>query len=145
MKVILTLSCSAIATFFTVLFGGWNDALTTLCVFMVIDYILGVIICFVYKKSPKTITGGASSKVMLIGLVKKVSIIFLVIIGARADLLFSTNFIEYGVIYSFILNELLSIVENLGIMNVPIPKAILSAIDILNKRGEENDNTNNTA
>lgn len=144
MKEMITLCISTIATFFTVLFGGWNDALTTLCVFMFIDYILGIIICFIYKKSPKTDSGGASSKVMLKGLVKKVSIIFLVLIGARADLLLSTNFIEYGVIYSFILNELLSIVENLGIMNVPIPKAILNTIDILNKRGEENDSTNNT-
>ena len=38
----------------TSLFGGWDTALSTLLIFMAIDYVTGLIVAGVFKKSPKT-------------------------------------------------------------------------------------------
>ena len=48
------------------------------------------------------------------------------------------NYIRTAAIIGFILNEALSIVENAGLMGIPLPEVITKAIDILKKK-KEND------
>lgn len=118
-------------------FGGWSEAMTTLCVFMVIDYITGLIVAGVFKKSHKTENGGLESKAGFKGLCRKFSILILVLIACRLDMLLGTNFIKECVIFTFLANESLSITENIGLMGVPLPKQLTKAISILNEKGNK--------
>ena len=120
--------------------GGWDNAVVTLIIFMVIDYAMGIIVAAVFKKSEKSANGGLSSRVCWIGLARKVMTLLFVIIAYRLDVLIGTEYIRTGVIISFCASELISICENAGLMGVPLPSVITKAIDILkNKEGNDHD------
>ena len=120
--------------------GGWDNAVVTLIIFMVIDYAMGIIVAAVFKKSEKSENGGLSSRVCWIGLARKVMTLLFVIIANRLDVLIGTYYIRTGVIISFCASELISICENAGLMGVPLPSVITKAIDILkNKEGNDHD------
>lgn len=118
------------------LFGGWDSALTTLIMFMVIDYVTGLIVAGVFKKSPKTETGALESKAGWKGLCRKCVTLVFVMVAYRLDLILCTEYIKTAVIIAFIVNELISLVENAGLMGIPLPGAITKAIDILQKKSE---------
>ncbi|MDY2847448.1 MAG: phage holin family protein [Oscillospiraceae bacterium] len=119
--------------------GGWDNAVVTLIIFMVIDYAMGIIVAAVFKKSEKSENGGLSSRVCWIGLARKVMTLLLVIIANRLDVLIGTDYIRTGVIISFCASELISICENAGLMGVPLPSVITKAIDILKSKEEDHD------
>lgn len=125
------------ATITTFLFGGWNTATATLLIFMVLDYATGVLDALIFKNSPKTETGGLSSKVGFKGICKKIMIIFFLLIGYRLDLTIGTSYIKDGICIAFIANELLSITENATLMGFPTPPFITNAIDILKQKSNE--------
>lgn len=127
----------AIGGAFTTLIGGWNTATATLFIFMVIDYFTGFIDALIFKNSPKTETGGLSSKVGYKGLAKKVMIIFFLLIGYRLDLTIGTSYIKDSICIAFIANELLSITENATLMGFPTPVFITNAIDILKQKSND--------
>ena len=118
---------SAIASFF----GGWSAGLTTLLIF-----ISGLIVAGVFKNSPKTDTGSLESKAGWKGLCRKCMTLVFVLIAYRLDLVIGTNYIRDAVIIAFIANELISLVENAGLMGVPLPAVITKAIDVLQKKSE---------
>ena len=121
--------------------GGWDNAVVTLIIFMVIDYAMGIIVAAVFKKSEKSESGGLSSRVCWIGLARKVMTLLFVIIANRLDVLIGTDYIRTGVIISFCASELISICENAGLMGVPLPSVITKAIYILkNKEDNHDDN-----
>lgn len=124
---------SSIAT----LFGGWDSAIVTLLIFMGMDYITGLMVAGVFHKSQKTETGALESRAGWKGLCKKGVTLFIVLIGCRLDMLLGSNFIRDAVVIAFIANETISIIENAGLMGVPIPKVITKSIDILKSRAEE--------
>ena len=74
--------------------------------------------------------------IVLIGCLLIVSLLF-VLVGHRLDLSFGTNFIRDAVTIAFIANELISIVENAGLMGVPIPKTITDAIEVLKEKSDK--------
>lgn len=112
--------------------GKWDAMLIALCIAMIVDYISGLIVAFVFKNSPKTETGKASSAVCAVGLVKKLFMLVLVGVANTLDVALSVDFIKAGVIYAFLSNEILSLLENATLMGIPIPKAIQNGLDILN-------------
>ena len=59
-----------------------------------------------------------------------------VLIAYRLDLAIGVDYIRDAVIIGFIANELISIVENAGLMGIPLPAVIKNAIDILKRKGE---------
>lgn len=126
----------AIGSFIASLFGGWDAALTTLCIFMAIDYLTGLVVAAVFKKSKKTSTGALSSAVGWKGLVKKGVMLLIVLVAYRLDLLVGSSYIKDLVVISFVVNETLSIIENAGLMGIPIPTVISKAIDLLQKKTE---------
>ena len=120
------------------LFGGWTADLTTLLICMLVDYITGVVVAAYFNNSPKTENGALSSKAGFRGLVKKTAILLCVIIAYRLDVTLGISYIKTAAVIAFIANEMVSIVENVGLMGVPIPPAILKAIDVLkNKKDGE--------
>lgn len=123
--------------FIAYLFGGWNAALSALVIFMTVDFISGLVVAGVFKKSSKTKNGALESKAGFKGICKKVMMLLLVAIGYRLDLLIDATYIKDSVCIAFIANELISIIENAGIMGIPIPKVITNAIDVLKGKGDK--------
>lgn len=134
MKVGLLTFVGLVGGFISSIFGGWDSALTTLMVFMAIDYITGLIVAGVFHKSPKTQSGALESKAGWKGLCRKGMTIFIVLIACRLDLIMGTSFVRDAVIIAYIVNETISIVENAGLMGIPIPAVITKAIDVLKKK-----------
>lgn len=115
-------------------FGGWTPALTTLVILMCADYITGFIVAALFKASPKSETGGLNSDAGARGLAKKGVVILFVYIAVRLDTVMGTTYLKDVVCIAYIINELLSLIENAGLMGVPIPAPIMSAIDVLKQR-----------
>ncbi len=139
-KVTVLTVIGAIGSSIVNLLGGWTSDLETLMIMMGIDFLMGLLIAAVWKKSEKSKTGALSSWSAWKGLCRKgVSLLF-VLIAYRLDLALGVNYIRTAVIIGFIINELISITENAGIMGIPIPGVIAKAIDMLKQRSE-GDNT----
>lgn len=118
-------------------FGGWDEALITLIIFMVVDYISGMIVAGVFHNSKKTTTGTLESRAGWKGLCRKCVTLLFVIVAERLDVVMGVDYVRNAVIIGFIANELISIVENAGLMGIPLPKAIQNAIDILTAKSEK--------
>lgn len=126
-----------IGSFIANIFGGWDSAMTTLVIFMIIDYVAGLVVAGVFKKSKKSENGALNSNVGWKGLSKKGMTLVIVLIAHRLDLALGTNFVKDATIIGYIMNETLSIIENAGLMGVPIPSAISEAIDLLKNKSDE--------
>lgn len=119
--------------------GGVDTMFVVLCVFLAVDYISGIIVACVFKKSTKTESGKLNSMVSFKGLCKKFFVVILVGIAHLLDVVLDTNFIRGGVVVAFISNETISIIENAGLMGIPIPAPLQKAIDILQDREVKSD------
>lgn len=117
-------------------FGGWSASLTTLLIFMLIDYVSGLIVAGVFHKSPKTKNGGLESKAGLKGLIRKCVVLVLVLVGHRLDIAIGASYIRDAVCIAFMVNEAISIIENAGLMGLPIPKVITNAIEVLHNKNK---------
>ena len=124
---------------FTTLFGGWTAGMTTLVLFMAIDYVSGLIVAGVFKKSTKSESGALDSKAGWRGLARKCMTLLFVLIAYRLDLMLNTNYIRDAVVVGFCANELISIVENAGLMGLPLPAIIVKAIEVLKRKAEFNE------
>ena len=118
-------------------FGGWDAAMITLVSMMVIDYLTGVLVAGVFHNSPKTENGALESKAGWKGLCRKGVTLLIVLVASRLDIILGTGFIRDAVIIGYIANETISIIENAGLMGVPIPEAIKKAIEVLQQKGSE--------
>lgn len=127
----------AIGAAITSLYGGWDAGLTTLVIFMAIDYLTGLIIAGVFHKSKKTENGALSSKAGLQGIAKKIMMLLMVLVAVRIDIMTGADYVRDAVIIALCGNELISLTENAGLMGVPIPKKLQEAIAVLSKKGEE--------
>lgn len=135
-KSFFLIGLGAIGSVISELFGGWTSAMTTLVIFMLIDYITGILVAAVFKKSNKTEDGGLESKAGWKGLIRKFSTLLIVLISIRLDIIFNTTIISNCVVFTFLANELLSLLENVGLMGIPLPSVLTEVISILNKKGE---------
>lgn len=141
----------AVSTFL----GGWSAGMTTLVIFMAIDYLSGIVVACVFHASTKSASGAFESRAGWKGLVKKCFTLLFVLIAHRIDLAImetagidaAMHYIRDTVVIGFITNELFSIVENAGLMGIPLPKAITRAIEVLQNHADraqigegENDN-----
>lgn len=118
-------------------FGGWSDALITLMIFMSVDYVTGLIVAGIFKKSKKSENGALESRAGFKGLCRKGVALLIVLIATRLDIMMNTTYIRDAVIIAFIANESISIIENAGLMGVPVPSVIAKAIDVLRKDSEK--------
>ena len=124
---------SAIAS----LYGGWDAALQTLIIFMAVDYITGLIVAGVFHTSPKTKTGTLESRAGWKGLCRKGVSLLVVLVACRLDAIIGSSFIRDATVIAFACNETISIIENAGLMGVPIPAALTKAVDVLRQRAEK--------
>lgn len=134
---ILYMIIGAVGGFIAMAFGGWSDALITLMIFMSVDYVTGLAVAGIFKKSKKTESGALESRAGFKGICRKGVALLIVLVATRLDVVMKTTYIKDAVIIAFIANESISIIENAGLMGVPIPDAITKAIDILKKESEK--------
>lgn len=118
------------------LFGGWDAAISTLVGFMAIDYITGLIVAGVFHSSGKTENGALESGVGWKGLCRKGMTLAVVLVACRLDMIIGSNLLRDAAVIAFVANETISIIENAGLMGVPVPPVIVQAIEVLKKRSE---------
>ena len=140
MKHALLTLVGLVGSLITTAFGGWDTGLATLVMFMAIDFISGLTVAGVFQKSKKTESGALESRIGWKGLARKCMTLLFVLIAYRLDLMIGTDYIRDAVIIGFCANELISIVENAGLMGVPLPNVIKKAIDILVQKEEGAEN-----
>ena len=107
---------------------------------MASDYVSGLIVAGVFHTSNKTNSGSLESRAGWKGLCRKCMTLLFVLVAYRLDLVIGTNYIRDAVIIAFIANETISLVENAGLMGIPLPAVIIKAIDVLQKKTEVNEN-----
>ncbi|MDO5398130.1 MAG: phage holin family protein [bacterium] len=122
----------------TTAIGDRNGAMTTLLIFMALDYITGIVVAAVFGSSNKSEGGGLESRAGWKGLIRKGVTLMIVSAAHRLDLLIGADYIKNAVIIAFCANELISLIENAGLMGIPIPEVILNAVDILKKDSGNN-------
>lgn len=114
--------------------GGFDGFLYALIVFVVIDYITGLMAAFFQKK--------LSSEVGFKGICKKVAVFCLVGIGHIIDahVIGSGSAIRTAVIFFYISNEGISIIENAAVIGLPVPRKLIEVLEQLQDEEEETEN-----
>ena len=131
MKNVIISVVGAVGGFLASCFGGWTESLTTLLIFMAIDFVTGLICAGVFHKSQKSESGALESKASFKGLCRKGVILLIVLVGHRIDLAIGASYVRDAVCIGFCANEILSIVENLGLAGIPMPEAVTKALEQL--------------
>lgn len=136
-KAVICAAIGAIGGMIAQLFGGWTEDMITLIIFMAVDFVMGLIVAGVFHNSNKSQSGSLNSHAGWVGLCKKGVVLLFVLIAHRLDMLLGTEYIRTTAIIGFIANEFISIVENAGLMGVPLPEVIVKAIEILKHRADD--------
>jgi len=126
----------AVGAFISQIYGGWDSAMTTLAIFMGIDYVTGLVVAGVFHKSGKSVSGTLESRAGFKGLCKKGVVLLIVLVAVRLDLALGSTVIKDGAVVAFIANETISIIENAGLMGIPIPSIITKGIEALKKEDD---------
>ena len=127
---------AGLASVFSQAFGGWDSFLKALVMFMIADYITGMVVALVFHKSQKTKNGGASSSVGYKGIVKKMCVFILIALAVRVDEISGTHYVRSATIFFFLGNEGLSVIENLALMGVPYPEFVKKALETVKEKGD---------
>ena len=139
-KIVILGALGVIGSILANLLGGWDMALQTLVLFMAVDYATGLIVAGIFKKSEKSETGALESRAGWKGLFRKGVTLSIVLVATQLDKMTGTEIIRDAVIIGYVTNESVSIIENAGLMGVPIPSIIVKAIELLKKKeGADND------
>ncbi len=100
------------------------------------DYITGLLVAGVFHNSGKTENGALESMAGFKGLCRKGVILLVVLVACQLDLIIGSNFIRDAAVIAFVANEVISIVENVGLMGIEVPAPLVNAIEILRKKAE---------
>ena len=122
------------------LYGGWSPVLTVLVVMMGIDYATGVLVAWL-GRSNKSESGGLSSKAGFAGLARKGVVMLIVLLATLLDRAIgnaSTVFQSAAAFY-YVANEGLSVLENAGLLGVPVPGRVRQALEVLREQGDRED------
>lgn len=121
---------SAVATTLLFILGGWDIALQSLIIIMIIDYLTGISKSYVAKK--------LNSNKGFKGIVRKLAMLGIVAIAVIIDrLIGDTGLIRNFIIYYLVANEGLSIIENLGEMDIIVPEFLKTKLEQLKDKGDK--------
>ena len=124
MKYLISDVISVILTFLIYLLGGIDIALKSLLIVIVIDYATGILSA-IYNKQ-------INSKVGFKGILKKFSYLLIIALSVIIDnILGQSGTIRTLVIYFFVANDGISILENVAEMNIPLPPKLLETLEQL--------------
>ena len=124
MKNLINFVTGTLATTLVYFLGGWDIALQILITVIVLDYVTGVFKAIYNKK--------INSSVGLKGIIKKLGYLIVVAVAVILDKIAgNTGAIRTLVIYFFVANEGISILENWGGMGLPMPQKIFDVLEQL--------------
>ena len=129
--------CTALGVLGSILaaaFGGWDAAMAALMVCIAVDYVSGSMVALVFHNSRKSESGAYNSAYGLKGLCKKGLMLLFVLVAVQIDRLLGADYVRDAVCIGFCSNEVLSIIENLGLAGVPMPQAVVRALEQLQKQ-----------
>ena len=126
MKYMFNFFTSTVLTTVLYFLGGWDMALKTLLIIIALDYLTGVCDAIANKK--------INSKIGAKGIIKKVGYLIIVAVSVQLDqIVGDTGAIRNLVIYFFVANEGISILENWGSMGLPLPEKVMEVFEQLKK------------
>ena len=129
MKHLISDILSVILTTTVYLLGGFDVALQSLLIVMVVDYLTGIASA-IYNKE-------LSSKTGFKGIIKKFCYLLVVALSVVIDnLTGQSGLIRTLVIYFFVANDGLSIIENMAEMGVKLPQKLIDSLEQIKKKGE---------
>lgn len=134
MKETICTSLGIVGAGFAWAFGGWDAAMAALLICIGVDYCSGSIVALVFHKSSKSETGAYNSAYGLKGLCKKGLMLLFVLVAVQIDRLMGSDYVRDAVCIGFCSNEIISIVENLGLAGIPMPSAVSRALEQLQKK-----------
>ena len=122
---------AGVLTFVSYLLNGWDTALQTLCLFMVIDFVTGILKGIINKE--------LNSQTCLKGIVKKCCYFLLVIVAVALDRLYpeAQGLVRTLVCYFLVATDGISILENVGECGVPYPKFLKNILEQLKDKSDE--------
>ena len=133
MKNLFNFVTSTLLTSVVYFLGGLDIALKTLLIFMLLDYITGICKAIVNKK--------INSIIGIKGIIKKVGYLIVVALSVQLDnITGGTGALRTLVIYFFVANEGISVLENWGSIGLPLPKKIMETLEQLKKENGGNEN-----
>lgn len=122
MKTIINYITSTLLTTIVYYLGGLDTAMKTLLILMILDYATGICKAIINKRLNSII--GAK------GIIKKVGYLIVVALSFLLDgIIGDTGAIRNLVVYFFVANEGISIIENWGAMGLPLPAKILEVLE----------------
>lgn len=126
MKYMFNFFTSTVLTTVLYFLGGWDMALKTLLIIIALDYLTGICDAIANKK--------INSKIGAKGIIKKVGYLIIVAVSVQLDqIVGDTGAIRNLVIYFFVANEGISILENWGSMGLPLPEKVMEVLEQLKK------------
>lgn len=129
MKNIISDVLSVLLTTLIYILGGFDVALKSLIIIVIIDYLTGVGSAYYNKK--------VSSKKGLKGIIKKFCYFLIVALAVVIDnLMGQSGVIRTLVIYFFVANDGISIIENMAEMDVKLPKKLIESLEDLKHQSE---------
>lgn len=133
MKTVLDSVFAAVGAFLGFYFGGLNGAFIVLCIFTILDYLTGVTSAILRKE--------LSSEIGFKGLLKKMLIFIFVGMGNLIDvhLVGSGEVVRTAVIFFYLSNEGLSIIENAVEIGLPVPSILKKYLKKVNDDSEAAD------
>ena len=135
MQAIIKSAVSVLATTFIYLFGGWDIALQSLLIVIILDYLTGISKAYVSKK--------LNSNKGLKGIVKKLAMLCIVAVAVIVDRITGfTGMVRTLIIYYLVANESLSIIENLSEMNIIVPSFLRDKLEQIRDNNSKEENLN---
>ena len=130
MKNLINLITGTLFTGITYFLGGWDMALEILLWMIVLDYLTGVFKAIFNKK--------LNSEVGIKGVIKKVGYLIIVAVAVMLDrIIGDTGAIRNIVIFFFVANEGISLVENWVAMGLPMPQVIIDTLEQIKQKGDK--------
>ena len=118
-------------------FGAFDSTLIALLICIGVDYISGSMVALVFHKSNKTETGTYNSAYGIKGLCKKGLMLLFVLVAVQIDKMLGLAYVRDAVCIGFCTNEIISIIENLGLAGIPMPAIVTKALEQLQKKHNE--------
>lgn len=126
------------------LLGGFDTMLRVLLIFMVSDYVTGWIVA-IMGHSLKTADGRLNSAIGFKGIAKKCFILLMVLLATTLDKAVEQDIFRSMVIWFYVANEGLSVLENLALAGVPFPKGIKKTLEQIKQKNDEPPDGDNTS
>lgn len=119
------------------LLGGWDATLQVLLLVLALDFVTGLLVAFLGRSS-KTEGGGFSSKESFLGLTRKVMVLILIAVAVAIDRALGTpGVLRLAVSMFYVANEGLSILENAALLGLPLPQALIAALEAMRDKGDK--------